>query len=192
MSGSPPNRAGCNHNTIWVKWMRTFACLTNGATVALCGQANLARRVRWRSSESPIEESEEETEGLCLCERLKLSGSDRAAQILCSSTLYSTLVWTPSRAPLAASMEALFCGGSHTQEKAEVQPRSHRQRRTHTHTNARQIGRDTDTNRDSYTRLKCCYLLTWLAHKITFKPLREKILINTHGELLELYLLECF
>lgn len=192
MSGSPPNRAGCNHNTIWVKWMRTFACLTNGATVALCGQANLARRVRWRSSESPIEESEEETEGLCLFERLKLSGSDRAARILCSSTLYSTLLWTPSRAPLAASMDALFCGGTHTQEKAEVQPWSQRQRRTHMPTNLRRIGGDGHINRRSYTRLKCCLLPTWLAHKMTFKPLREKNLINTQCELLELYLLKWF
>lgn len=50
---------------------RPIACIANGATVALCGRANLAQSVWWCSSESPIEGSEEETEGLCLCETLK-------------------------------------------------------------------------------------------------------------------------
>lgn len=62
----------------------------------------------------PIEESEEETEGLCLCETLKKPLQQRPgpSNTLLYSPLYSTLLWTPSRAPLAASMDALFCGGT--------------------------------------------------------------------------------
>lgn len=50
-----------------------------------------------------------------------------------STPLYSTLLWTPSRAPLAASMEALFYGGTHTHKhRLEVQLQSHMNRVTYT------------------------------------------------------------
>lgn len=101
---------------------RMIAFITNGATTALCGQANLAQSVWWCSSESPIEESEEETEGLCLCETLKTLRQPPGPKntLLFLALLYSTLLWTPSKASLAASMEALFCGGTDTHTHTDV------------------------------------------------------------------------
>ena len=51
---------------------------------------------------------------VCVCVKHWKSLRKRPGPLTHSTLLYSSLVWTPSRAALAASMQALFWGGTHT------------------------------------------------------------------------------